>query len=249
MIGIYAPFGKMGQALIQVLSTLNTPYITYDRLDLDSFLKKTSVVIDFSTPTATDFLIDALIVKKICKPLVVGTTGLTDETIKKITILGNTSPVFYAQNFSLGVFVQKKISQIAAKLLDYDVEIFEAHHAHKKDAPSGTALHLGEAIADTRGLVFEDVRTCYQHPGKAVRQKDQIGFSVARGGSAIGEHTVHFFGASEELIITHKDYTRSLYAEGALLAANFLRKTNKNSLYGMDNIFNESASCSLNHAV
>jgi 4-hydroxy-tetrahydrodipicolinate reductase len=237
MIGIYAPLGKMGKALTSLLEEKRISYITNDRYHLEYFIEKSSVVIDFSTPNATKILIDWLIKNNKKIPLVIGTTGLSEEIFENIHHYSAQAPVFYAANFSLGVFVQKKLSEIAAKILDYDVEIFEMHHALKKDAPSGTALYLGKTIAEARKQNFDDVRTCYQkNEASQLRKKGQIGFSVARGGQAIGEHTVHFLGEFEELSISHKGYSRTLYASGAVLAAHFLLKKDQSGFFTMDDL-------------
>ncbi|MBP9752625.1 MAG: 4-hydroxy-tetrahydrodipicolinate reductase [Proteobacteria bacterium] len=240
MIGIYAPFGKMGKALLAYLDEKQMPFTQYDRVNLQTFLDDASVIIDFSTHQATEDLLKILLISSNpLKKLVIGTTGLDEETFLLIEEYSKIAPVFYAQNFSQGITVLKKLIQIAAKALDYDIEIFEAHHALKKDAPSGTALYLGGGVASSRGQNLNDVKTCYQSSSESqVRKKGQIGFSVARGGHAIGEHSVFFFGDNEEIKLTHRGYSRTLYAEGAVLAANWLINQ-KPGLYSMDDLYSE----------
>ncbi|CAO5681776.1 MAG: 4-hydroxy-tetrahydrodipicolinate reductase [Holosporales bacterium] len=236
MIGVYAPSGKMGKALITHMEEKKISHSCYDRKDLSNFIEVSSVIIDFSTHQGTKNLLKELVISATPAPIVIGTTGLDDESMLLMQQYAKKNPVFYAQNFSKGVTLLKKLASIAAKMLDYDVEIFEAHHALKKDAPSGTALYLADGIAKARNQELKDVQTCYQSsPESMIRKQGQIGFSVARGGHAIGEHSVYFFGDNEELKFTHRGYSRSLYAEGAVTAANWL-KHKACGLYSMDDL-------------
>ncbi|CAO5676266.1 MAG: 4-hydroxy-tetrahydrodipicolinate reductase [Holosporales bacterium] len=230
MIGLYASNGRMGTALQDVLKNSATPYVVYDRNDLNVFCESVDVIIDFSTPDATTQLLNT---NAHC-PLVIGTTGLCEKTHRLINEQCQSRPIFYAQNFSIGVYVQKKLAECAAKILDFDVEIFEAHHALKKDAPSGTAIALGQAIAQARNVNFNDVAV-FHRPTDCMRKTSEIGFLSARGGGTIGDHTVHFYGPFEHVSITHNGYSRNIYAIGAIKAAQWL--INKPSgLYHMDDL-------------
>lgn len=230
MIGLYASQGRMGIALKDVLKNNSIPYQAYMRDDISKFCQSVDVIIDFSTTTATASLLAS---PGDC-PLVIGTTGLCEKTHRLMKECSDHRPIFYAQNFSIGVYVQQKLAECAAKILDFDVEIFEAHHALKKDAPSGTAIALGQAVAKARNLDFNAVAT-FHRPADHMRQPSEIGFLSARGGGTIGDHTVHFYGPFEHISITHNGYSRHIYASGAIKAAQWL--INKpNGLYQMDNL-------------
>lgn len=237
IIGIFAPQGKMGQALISVLEEQHINYCVFDKNNMEEFLKKSDVIIDFSLPDGTQFLINQAFHYKIFKPLVIGTTGLQKITFDHFQQYVQYAPLFYAANFSLGTFVQKKLAVYAAKLLhDYDIEIFEAHHNKKKDAPSGTAKMLGTAIAESHNQTLETIMVDHiQHSGKE-RQKGSIGFSASRGGGITGEHTVYFFGEHEQLHITHKGYSKKLYAQGAIKAAFFIQQQKIKKIYAIDDM-------------
>ncbi|MEZ5566100.1 MAG: 4-hydroxy-tetrahydrodipicolinate reductase, partial [Gammaproteobacteria bacterium] len=157
--------------------------------------------------------------------LVVGTTGLGSAEIAALKAAASRIPVLYARNMSLGVAVLTELARQAARLLDagYDVEIAETHHRHKKDAPSGTALQLGEAVASARGWKLGDVAV-FDRPrmATAARPVEAIGFSSLRGGGVIGDHTVMLAGAEEVLELTHRATDRVVFARGALRAAEWL---------------------------
>lgn len=176
-------------------------------------------VIDFTAPAAS--IAHAGLAASTRKILVLGTTGLTADDQKKIDAAAKSATIVQATNFSLGVNLAFALVEEAARRLgpDYDIEIFEAHHKHKVDAPSGTALSLGRAAAKGRGLDFarDTIRSRDGHTG--ARPQGPIGFSVARGGSEIGEHTVMFMGDGERLEIAHKAQGRQVYAKGAVRAA------------------------------
>jgi 4-hydroxy-tetrahydrodipicolinate reductase len=235
MIGIYAPNGKMGKTIIDMLEKKNLSYCCFDRKNIKDFLQKSEVIIDFSMPLGTKYLIEKSIEFGIYKPMVIGTTGLDEDTRHLFDVYIKEAPMVYAENFSLGIFVQKKLAEIAAQLLDFDIEIFEVHHHHKKDAPSGTTKSLVNALADVRQQKGEDVQTCYQEKGCAERKKGQIGVAVSRGGNVVGEHTVFFYGENEQIHITHRGYNRKIYAEGAITAANWIKDKAKN-LYKINEI-------------
>jgi 4-hydroxy-tetrahydrodipicolinate reductase len=176
-------------------------------------------VIDFSAPAATRA--HANLAAEFGKTLVVGTTGLSADDQTVLARAAEKCAIVQAANFSLGVNLALALVEEAAKRLgaDYDIEIFEAHHKHKVDAPSGTALALGRAAAAGRGINFatQTIRSRDGHTGP--RPAGPIGFSVARGGSEIGEHTVMFFGDGERVEIAHKAQGRQVYSKGAVRAA------------------------------
>jgi 4-hydroxy-tetrahydrodipicolinate reductase len=152
---------------------------------------------------------------------VIGTTGLDERQLKAIERAAHEIPVVYARNLSVGVNVFMELVGRAAKALGdgYDVEIAETHHRHKVDAPSGTALALGERIAAARGRRLEDVAVYARQGRVGPRVPGTIGFSVVRGGNVVGEHSVRFIGAEEEVMFAHEAQDRRTFARGALRAA------------------------------
>jgi 4-hydroxy-tetrahydrodipicolinate reductase len=181
------------------------------------------VVIDFTAPAVAARHAAACAVAG--QALVVGTTGLDAAALAALDDASRRIPVLHARNMSLGVTVLTELARQAALLLGpgYDVEIIEAHHRHKKDAPSGTALQLGEAVAAARGRRLGDVAV-YDRTGIAAggRPEGAIGFAAIRAGAIVGEHTVLLAGAEEQLELTHRASDRALFARGALRAAGWL---------------------------
>jgi 4-hydroxy-tetrahydrodipicolinate reductase len=192
-------------------------------------------VIDFTVPSATRA--HAALAGATGKVLVVGTTGLGADDHAALAAAAKNCAVVQSANYSLGVNLAFALVEEAARRLgpDYDIEIFEAHHKHKVDAPSGTALALGRAAASGRGLDFErdTIRSRDGHTG--ARPQGPIGFSVARGGSEIGEHTAMFLGDGERLEIAHKAQGRQVYSKGAVRAALWAAKQ-KPGLYSMRDV-------------
>ena len=191
--------------------------------------------IDFTLP---DGLMDALIycvAQKI--PMVIGTTGLNDEQKQAIQQAGESIPIVFAPNMSVGVNLCLSILRTAAKTLgeDYDIEIVEAHHKNKVDAPSGTALRMGEVIADTLGVDLEKNAQYTRHGNIGVRKKGTIGFQTIRAGDIVGEHTVTFAGIGERVEIAHKATSRLTFARGAVRAAIWLVGKD-NGLYDMQDV-------------
>lgn len=179
-------------------------------------LRGCDVAIDFSTPAA---LAAALAVLGDV-PLVTGTTGVTPEVLDRLTQQAQVGPVLVASNFSTGIAVLTNLVRRAARALpDYDLEIVEAHHHFKRDAPSGTALSLGRAAAEARGQSLSEVAT---HGRTGERQTGEIGFHAVRGGGIIGEHDVWLCGQGERLRLSHSAIDRSTFAEGSLRAARWL---------------------------
>jgi 4-hydroxy-tetrahydrodipicolinate reductase len=156
--------------------------------------------------------------------LVVGTTGFTPDEMARLDEAAQDVPMLWAPNMSLGVSVMMNLLAQAARQLGpgYDVEIVEAHHRHKVDAPSGTALQMGEVIAQTQGQRLADVATYGREGHTGAREAGRIGFAVVRGGDIIGDHTAMFCGEGERIEISHKSSSRVHYAQGALAAARFL---------------------------
>jgi 4-hydroxy-tetrahydrodipicolinate reductase len=184
-------------------------------------LSKVDVVIDFSSPSASMLLINKCAEQK--KPLVIGTTGFTDEQKKTISEKSEIMPILQSPNMSLGVNLLFKLTEIAAAALDtsYDVEIFEAHHRFKKDAPSGTAKRLVEAVRKMKGL--ENAKEVTGRDGiVGERSNNEIGVFAMRGGDIVGDHTVFFTTLGERIELTHRASSRDTLARGAVKGAEFL---------------------------
>ncbi|HSV54626.1 MAG TPA: 4-hydroxy-tetrahydrodipicolinate reductase [Burkholderiaceae bacterium] len=190
--------------------------------DLQAGLQNAQVLIDFTRPEGT------LAHLKACRSLgvkaVIGTTGFTDAQKAEIADAAKDIAIMMAPNMSVGVNVTFKLLEMAAKALStgYDIEIIEAHHRHKVDAPSGTALKMGEVIADALGRDLKDCAVYAREGVTGARDPSSIGFSAIRGGDIVGDHTVLFAGTGERIEITHKSSSRTTYAEGALRAVRFL---------------------------
>jgi len=169
--------------------------------------------------------------------LLVGTTGFDDAARAALDAAATVIPVLVAPNTSLGVNVMAKLVELATRMLGpgYDVEISEAHHRMKRDAPSGTALALGEVVARARGQKLSDVAVFDRHAAAAPRETGTIGFSTLRAGDIVGEHTVTFAVAGERIEITHRATDRAAFARGALRAAAWLA-ARPPGLYGMDDV-------------
>ncbi|MGH1456965.1 MAG: 4-hydroxy-tetrahydrodipicolinate reductase [Alphaproteobacteria bacterium] len=185
----------------------------------DELFEKSDVIIDFTLPDGT--VNHAKLAAKHKTTLIVGTTGLNidDENILKKAAEETT--IIYAANMSVGVNLLLALVEKAAATLDpeWDIEIFESHHKYKVDAPSGTALAIGRSAATGRNNSLENLADYNRHGHTGAREKGKIGFSVARGGDVVGEHTAFFFGEGERLELTHKATNRNLFAKGALRAA------------------------------
>ncbi|HVY64486.1 MAG TPA: 4-hydroxy-tetrahydrodipicolinate reductase [Gammaproteobacteria bacterium] len=182
-------------------------------------LHSAQVAVDFTLPSATESNLRACIESGTA--LVIGTTGLEDRQQKAMEKAAHEIPIVYARNMSVGVNVFMDLVGRAAKALGegYDVEIIEAHHRHKVDAPSGTALALGECVAAARGRKLADLAVYARHGRTGPRVPGTIGFAVVRGGNVVGEHTVRFIGAEEQVEFTHEAADRKMFARGALRAA------------------------------
>ena len=192
-------------------------------------------VIDFSLPVGFDALLDSL--EKSPLPLVVGTTGLTDEQKQRLSTYAKTVPVVFAPNFSTGVNLLFALVKQSLEVMGNttEVEIVEAHHHHKKDAPSGTAAKLLEVAADALGLDATDDAVHGRFGDTGERPLKQIGVHAMRGGEVVGEHTVFLFGNGERVELTHKAQSRSAFAVGALAAARWVM-TQAPGLYDMQQV-------------
>ena len=194
--------------------------------DLKSALSKADFLIDFTRPQGT--LAHLAVCAQLGVKAVIGTTGFSEEENAQIAAFAQQTAIMLAPNMSVGVNVTLKLLEMAAKALDtdYDIEIIEAHHKHKVDAPSGTALKMGEVIAQAQGTQLQD-RAVYERFGHTGERKENtIGFATVRGGDIVGDHTVLFAGTGERIEITHKSSSRSTYAQGSLRAVRFLASQN-----------------------
>ena len=244
-IAVAGAGGRMGLALIEgVLADRELELVA--ALDMDgspaigrvagklrvgsdpAVLAKAEVLIDFTRPAGT------LTHLRHAKAMVIGTTGFSDKEKKTVADAARRIPIVMAANFAVGVNAAYKLAETAAGILgaDYDVEIIEAHHRHKVDAPSGTALRLGEIVAaalKTKNMVYGRKGDTGERPRK------QIGFHSIRGGDIVGEHTVVFAGVGERVEVTVRSQSRATYAAGALRAAKWL-KGRPAGLYDMQDV-------------
>jgi 4-hydroxy-tetrahydrodipicolinate reductase len=200
-----------------------------------SSIEQADVLIDFTRPEATLQLLQACVKHGV--RAVIGTTGFDEEGRRQIEQAARSVPVVFSPNMSVGVNVAFRLVELAARMLseDFDVEIIEAHHHHKVDAPSGTSLRLGELVASSQGHSLQKVAVHARHGVTGPRQPGTIGFSVIRGGDMVGDHTVMFAGAGERVEITHRASSRMTYALGALRAARFLAQREP-GLYDMRDV-------------
>jgi 4-hydroxy-tetrahydrodipicolinate reductase len=259
-VAVAGASGRMGRMLIEAVSAaddmrlagavdvVHAPAIGQDasaflgrssgvliNADLRSGLAGAQVLIDFTRPEGTLAHLD------VCREFginaVVGTTGFTDAQKAQIAEHARHIAVLMSPNMSLGVNVVLKLLDVAARALNegYDIEIIEAHHRHKVDAPSGTALQLGEVVAAALG---RDLKQCAVYGREGVtgeRDPSTIGFATVRGGDIVGDHTVLFAGIGERIEITHKASSRATFAQGALRAARFLAGRG-HGLYSMNDV-------------
>ncbi len=192
--------------------------VTVTDQPLEAFAKA-QAVIDFTAPAAT--IAFAKLAAQARAVHVIGTTGMTDEDIAQLEPCARHAVIVRAGNMSLGVNLLTKLTQKVAAALDddFDIEVIEAHHHHKVDAPSGTALMLGEAAAEGRGVNLADVSDRARDGITGARKKGDIGFSVIRGGDIVGEHDVLFAAAGERIVLRHQATDRAIFARGAVKAA------------------------------
>lgn len=193
--------------------------------DLAATLAGADVLIDFTRPEAT--LQHLALCRRLGVNMVIGTTGFDAEQKQQIHAAGVEIGVVFAPNMSVGVNLTFKLLELAAKVLNegYDIEVIEAHHRHKVDAPSGTALRMGEVIAGALGRELGECAVYGREGITGERDPSTIGFATIRGGDIVGDHTVMFAGVGERVEITHKASSRMTFAQGALRAARFLAST------------------------
>ncbi len=247
-VGIVGSTGRMGEHLIKnvlehevlELSVLHV----FDELKMDvpsdvlvtnsmkAVLENCDVVIDFSAPAATQELCEEAL--KNPTALVIATTGFTEHQQNLLTEASKEMPVLYASNMSAGIALLKQlVEQVAATLVDFDIEIVEQHHRHKVDAPSGTALTLGEFAAKGRGLDLDAVRVSGRDGQIGARSKDEIAVMALRGGDIVGRHTVGFYNDGEFLELNHTATSRETFSKGAIRAATWI-VNQKSGLYSIN---------------
>jgi 4-hydroxy-tetrahydrodipicolinate reductase len=205
--------------------------------DLHQGLSGAQVLIDFTRPEGT--LAHLAVCRELGVNAVIGTTGFSDAQKAEIAVIAQDIAIVMAPNMSVGVNVTLKLLEMAAKALStgYDIEIIEAHHRHKVDAPSGTALKMGEVIADALGRDLKDCAVYAREGVTGERDPSSIGFATIRGGDIVGDHTVLFAGTGERIEITHKSSSRATYAQGSLRAARFLAQQQR-GLFDMFDVLN-----------
>ena len=205
--------------------------------ELDSVLDDFDVLIDFTTPEAT--LQHLALCQQNRKAMVIGTTGFSESQHQRIANSGETIPIVFAPNMSIGVNLCFNLLEQAARVLgdDVDIEIIEAHHRHKKDAPSGTALKMGEIVAQALDRNLQQVALYGREGMGEERDRKTIGFSTVRAGDIVGDHTVIFAGLGERVEITHKASSRMTFAIGAVRAANWIADKDP-GLYSMRDALN-----------
>ncbi len=260
-VAINGASGRMGKALIQActenentklgaaLEIASSPAIGRDAGEvaglsalgvsisdsLDEEVANFDVLIDFTIPECTMRSVD--VCDKNQKSMIIGTTGLDETQKKKLQDASKNISIMFAPNMSVGVNLCLKLLQTAAKTLgdEYDVEIIEAHHRHKVDAPSGTALRMGEVVAESLGRDLKDCAVYGRQGHTGERDKKTIGFETIRAGDIVGDHTVMFAGTGERIEITHKASSRMTFAQGAMRAASWLAGK-KAGLYDMQDV-------------
>ena len=238
--------GRMGQVVCELLkendslnllcgfdknNLIQNEFPIYD--DFSKIEQKPDVIIDFSIPIATMNILEYAVKNSI--PIVIATTGFSEEQNNMIKEYSKDIPIFKSANMSFDIMVMKKIvSWLAPYMKNTDIEIIESHHNRKIDSPSGTA----QMLADSINLALGNTMHCEydRHSKHEKRDKQEIGMSSIRGGNIVGEHTVQFIGDFETFEIKHTSYSRNIFAEGSLKAAEFIVKQ-KPGLYSMEDIF------------
>jgi 4-hydroxy-tetrahydrodipicolinate reductase len=259
-IAVAGASGRMGQMLIEAISAADdcelagaldiasSPAIGQDAsaflgrqsgvpitADLRASLAHAQVLIDFTRPEGT--LAHLAVCRELGVKAVIGTTGFSDEQKAQIAAHAKHIAIVMAPNMSVGVNVVMKLLDMAARALNegYDIEIIEAHHRHKVDAPSGTALKMGEVVAAALGRDLKDCALYAREGVTGERDPSTIGFASVRGGDIVGDHTVLFAGTGERIEITHRSSSRATYAQGSLRAARFLA-AHQSGLFDMNSV-------------
>ena len=246
-VGVFGASGRVGKLIIEDLKQSEGMQLSavYARRELDfgidpsvlvtsemdALLRASDVVIDFSLPEACEKLLEAALNNP--TPLVIGTTGLSVHQLNLLKEASQRMPVLYATNMSLGVaLLNKLVYQASQALRDFDIEIVEMHHRHKKDAPSGTALTLAESAAKARGLELDEVRVSGRDGNIGERSKDEIAVMALRGGDIVGRHTVGFYNDGEFIELNPTATSRNTFSKGAIRAARWLVEQ-KEGLYSI----------------
>lgn len=238
--------GKMGNVVCELIEESENMQIIggFDKVsysdskfpiftEVEKINVKPDVIIDFSLPVATLTILDYAKTNKI--PIVIATTGFTEEENKIIEEASQIIPIFKSANMSFDIMIMKKIvSWLAPLLKNTDIEIIEAHHNRKVDSPSGTAQMLADSINESLGNTLHCEYN--RHDKHEKRDKNEIGMSSIRGGNIVGEHSVQFIGNFETFEIKHTSYSRNVFAEGALRAAEFIANK-QHGMYAMEDIF------------
>lgn len=208
--------------------------------DITSVANTFDTLIDFTRPEVTMANLEAC--RKAGRKMIIGTTGLSTDEKQKIVDAAQEIAIVFAPNMSVGVNLCFKLLDVAAKVMgdDVDIEIIEAHHRHKVDAPSGTAIRMGEVVADALGRDLSDCAVYGREGQTGERERKTIGFETIRAGDIVGEHTVMFAGLGERVEITHKASSRMTFANGAVRAAHWLSTRDK-GLYDMQDVLDLKA--------
>lgn len=234
-IAVSGSSGRMGKMLIDAINASDDCELAGQLdigIDIHAELQNADYLIDFTRPEGT--LAHIKVCQELGVKMVIGTTGFSDDEKAAINAASKDIAIMMAPNMSVGVNVTLKLLEMAAKAMStgYDIEIVEAHHRHKVDAPSGTALKMGEVIA---GALGRDLKDCAVYAREGVtgeRDPSSIGFATIRGGDIVGDHTVLFAGTGERIEITHKSSSRETYAQGSLRAVRYLA-TQKAGMFDM----------------
>jgi 4-hydroxy-tetrahydrodipicolinate reductase len=232
--------GRMGQMVAASVSADPETRVAAGidlRDSLVEALDQSKIVIDFTLPTFTDELIEGCLKKGV--PIVMGTTGHTDEQLQLIQEASKSIPIVHAPNYSVGVNTLFWLTRRATEILgnDFDLEVIEMHHRHKKDSPSGTARRLAEILADVRDLSYDDDCKHGRFGDVGARTKTEIGVHALRGGDVVGDHTVVYANDGERVELTHKASSRETFSKGAVRAAKWIECEGlKNGLFDMQDV-------------
>lgn len=242
-VAVAGASGRMGQMLIEAVNGADDCALAAQLdigCDIDTALQGAQVLIDFTRPEGTMAHLRACRGRSV--NLVIGTTGFDETQLAAITEHANHIGIVMSANFSVGVNVMLTLLRQAARALSegYDIEIVEAHHRHKVDAPSGTALEMGRVLAQAQGRALKDCAVFSREGHTGERKAGSIGFATVRGGGIVGDHTAMFCGDVDRIEITHKSASRGIYAQGALRAARFVAQQRK-GLFGMNDVLGFTA--------
>jgi len=245
-VGVFGASGRVGRLIVDHLREndeleLSSVYVRNElnfaidhsvlvTNDMKTFIGSCEVIIDFSLPDAMESLLETAL-KTQGKAIVIGTTGLSTHQKNLLIEASNKMPILYATNMSLGVaMLNQLVATASQKLKDFDIEVVEMHHRHKKDAPSGTALTLAESAAKARELDLDNVRISGRNGDIGARTKDEIAVMALRGGDIVGSHRVGFYNDGEFVELSHTATSRDTFAKGSIRAAEWLVKQ-ENGLY------------------